>query len=234
MRYRETISSRSTGRHGVCINFSSDVRHKIILDIGCWIGWYEKYVANKCELIIGIDIDSKALLNAKKNVDSINCEFICSSASKLPFKPNSFDLISMFDVIEHLPMDLENESLSDINRVLYPNSELLVSTPNNNLLSILLDPAYFLLGHRHYSNTKISEMLMVNGFKVKDIKYGGGIIESISMILLYLFKHLFGLEIPFKKSLDSLREKEYNGKGFVTLFVKAIKTEDAVIMDEIP
>lgn len=225
-KYHENITSRFTGRHQACINLSRDVNNKVILDVGCWIGWYEKHVADRCKLIVGIDIDSKALLNAKKNANLSQCEFIRASAYKLPFKADTFDLVSMFDVIEHLHINSENENLSKVNRVLRLNGELLVSVPNNNLASILLDPAYFLLGHRHYSLHKIDKMLVNQGFSIQKREYGGGIVEALSLLLLYLFKHLFNLEIPFKKFSDYMREKEYHGRGFVSLFVKAIKVRD--------
>jgi hypothetical protein len=57
--------------------------------------------------------------------------------------------------------------------------------------------------------------------------YGGGIAEAISIPALYFFKHLLNSEIPFKNLLDEIREKEYNGKGFVTLFVQATKVKNS-------
>lgn len=62
------------------------------------------------------------------------------------------------------------------------------------------------------------------GFDFLVVQYGGGIVEAFSMIFLYIFKHLFDMEIPFKEYLDRLRDREYReASGFVTLFVKAQK-----------
>lgn len=51
------------------------------------------------------------------------------------------------------------------------------------------------------------------------------------MVLLYLFKYLFGMEVPFKSYLEYLRSREYQGKDFTTLFIKTVKpaldTKDA-------
>jgi hypothetical protein len=38
MRYSEEVKSRLTARHRVCIEFSEDVKDKVILDVSCWIG----------------------------------------------------------------------------------------------------------------------------------------------------------------------------------------------------
>lgn len=128
----------------------------------------------------------------------------------------------MFDVIEHVPKNTEIDCLKEINRVLKGNGNLIFSTPNDHLLSNILDPAWY-FGHRHYKVSEIKHFLEESGFQVEGIEYGGSFVELISMIFLYLFK-IFGMEIPFKKYSDRLRDKEYGtdkGLKFVTLFVKA-------------
>ncbi len=54
--------------------------------------------------------------------------FICGDATALPFPDNSFDAVTMFDVLEHIP-DHE-KAISEALRVLRPEGFLLVSTPN--------------------------------------------------------------------------------------------------------
>ncbi|MEM0050456.1 MAG: hypothetical protein QXW39_08015 [Candidatus Bathyarchaeia archaeon] len=130
----------------------------------------------------------------------------------------------MFDVLEHLPVNLESDVLSEVNRTLSMGGLLLVSVPNNHFIAKLFDPAYFLIGHRHYALNEISGLMEKIGFNIYEVKYGGGVAEALSMILLYLFKHLFSMEVPFKSFLELLRHKEYQGKGFATLFIKAMKT----------
>lgn len=44
------------------------------------------------------------------------------------------------------------------------------------------------------------------------------------MILLYLFKHLFNMEVPSKSFLEYLRNKEYQGKDSATQIIKAVKS----------
>lgn len=222
MRYRKDIQTRFTARHKACIELSGDLKNRLVLDIGCWIGWYEKIMVRKgCKFIVGMDVDRSALCNAKKSFSADRCEFVCASAHKLPFMPGGFDAVSMFDVLEHLPAGSDLDALSEANRVLNTNGLLLVSVPNNHFLTKLLDPAYFLIGHRHYAFDGIKGPMEKIGFNIYEVAYGGGIVEVISMIFLYIFKHLLGIEVPFKSFVEFLRRKEYQQKGFASLFLKA-------------
>lgn len=68
---------------------------------------------------------AEAPCNQQEQVD-----FICEDATALPFEDQSFDAITMFDVLEHIP-DHE-KAIAEALRVLRPNGYLLISTPNEN------------------------------------------------------------------------------------------------------
>lgn len=227
MRYSEDIETRLTGRHKRCIKICGNIRGKRLLNIGCYNGWLEKFaVENDCAEVTGVDTDESNLQNAKFQVKDKRAKFLKASASDLSrFETNYFDLVTMFDVIEHLPKNMEEKCLFGIRRVLKKNGDLIISTPNESFCSKILDPAWY-LGHRHYSKSNIVKFLSKVGFKVEKIDYGGGFYELFSMILLYFFKWIFKKEIPFKGWVEKKREVEYlNNRGFVTLFIKAVKCE---------
>lgn len=78
--------------------------------------------------ITNIDIDpafAQAVSNQHKNVT-----FVCGDATQLPFDSDSFDAVTMFDVLEHIP-DHE-KAISEALRVLRSRGTLLVSTPNEH------------------------------------------------------------------------------------------------------
>jgi SAM-dependent methyltransferase len=56
--------------------------------------------------------------------------FVCGDATALPFASESFDAVTMFDLLEHVQND--KKAISEALRVLRPGGFLLISTPNEN------------------------------------------------------------------------------------------------------
>jgi 2-polyprenyl-3-methyl-5-hydroxy-6-metoxy-1,4-benzoquinol methylase len=219
VKFETNIAKRISGRHKACLEMEN-FENKKILDIGCSYGWFEKFVGEKAEKIIGIDLDEKDLENAKSEVKLKNVKFEKGSALNLKkFKKDYFDIVIMFDVIEHIPKNSEDLVLKEIKRVLKKNGKLLISTPANNF-SNFFDPAWY-FGHRHYSKSKMQNIFENAGFIVEKMEIKGGFFEIFSMILFYPFKWFFNMEIPFKTWFDKKRDEEYlkNKNGFVTLFI---------------
>jgi ubiquinone/menaquinone biosynthesis C-methylase UbiE len=92
---------------------------KKVLDAGAGTGALIKYIPGA----IGMDIAPRS----KK--------IIKGDLTKIPFKENYFDTVFVCDVFEHLsPTDLK-KALSEIKRVLKPNSYLILSVPFEEDLS---------------------------------------------------------------------------------------------------
>jgi len=222
-KYTDSIDERLTGRHKKCVKFCGDLKDKKILNIGCYNGWFERFaIENCCTEVIGIDTSKNNLLNAKSRVRDKNVKFLEVSALDLAqFEANYFDLITMFDVIEHLPENSEIKCLKGISRVLKDKGKLVVSTPNNHFLANILDLAWY-VGHRHYSEKQLTHLLKEDFF-VEKIERKGGFYELVSMLLLYFFKWVLRLEVPFKDWFENKRAQEYLGgkEGYVTMFITA-------------
>lgn len=82
---------------------------------------------------------------------------------ELPFKKNSFDIVAMWEVLEHLPKGEELFAFMEINRVLRKDGVLLLSTPYADYRARYLDPFWY-FGHRHYTKEKINWFLDEGGF----------------------------------------------------------------------
>jgi len=219
MKFKISIEQRLSGRHKACLSMIN-FKDKRILDIGCSYGWFEKKVGKKAKEIVGIDLNEKDLKIAKKECKEKNCGFEKGSALNLKkFKRNYFDIVVMFDVIEHIPKGTEKKCLKEIKKILKKNGKLLLTTPANNL-SKFLDLAWY-FGHRHYSCKKLKNLLTDSGFVVGKIEIKGGFWEIFSMLLFYPCKWIFNSEIPYKKFFDKKRDEEYLKKdeGFITMFV---------------
>jgi 2-polyprenyl-3-methyl-5-hydroxy-6-metoxy-1,4-benzoquinol methylase len=110
---------------------SRDVYGKKLLDIGCGYGYFLKLASAFGFETYGIDISQHAIKQARKVV---NAKFFCSDIQDiLPFAANFFDIITMFDVIEHL--EKPYSALQQIHRVLKPRGIFIITTPNMNSLS---------------------------------------------------------------------------------------------------
>jgi len=76
-------------------------------------------------LVVTVDIDP-ALAEAQP--DDPNARFITGDACRLPFEDHSFDIVTMFDVLEHVPDD--QKAAAEAIRVTKPGGQILVSTPD--------------------------------------------------------------------------------------------------------
>ena len=99
-----------------------------VLDIGCGTGYGTAELAQSARSATGIDISSDAIVYAQEHYPLPNATFLAVSATSLPFLPASFDLITAFEVIEHL--DDWKDLLIEVRRLLHPSGTFLVSTPN--------------------------------------------------------------------------------------------------------
>ncbi|HEV8147335.1 MAG TPA: methyltransferase domain-containing protein [Bryobacteraceae bacterium] len=112
-------------RYAFASGFAADRR---VLDIGCGAGYGAAELATQARLVAAIDVSSDALEYARKNYRPANVHYAQASALSLPVCDQSFDLITAFEVIEHLS-DWKS-MLSEAHRVLRPGGLFLVSTPN--------------------------------------------------------------------------------------------------------
>lgn len=203
-------------------NFESSkrfVKNKIVLDVGCWTGQFEKLAYKISKKIVGIDPKAEAIKLAKKELPKV--DFLIAGADKLPFSNSYFDTVLMMDVIEHLPKESEISVLKEIRRVIKPGGILIISTPNKHFLSILLDPAYFLIGHRHYGMKEISKMLNEASFKIKKKRFVGNSYGLIYSNISLVFKYALGFEPKFLQKIKEFLLKEHAKEGFAFLNVVA-------------
>jgi len=213
-----------TGREEACIRLAKlvDVSGKKVLDIGCSIGWFPKIATERLGVkrLDAIEPDEEKVAQAVKN--AWKAKIKQGVAEKLEFKANSFDVVTMFDVIEHVPSGKEKKVFDEIARVLKKGGKLALSTPYDYWFSRLTDPAWY-FGHRHYSVGELSKMIERAGMKVTYSRVHGGIWEIIAMWVLYISKWIFRAKMPLEEWFDKRRSREFKRDGYVILFLTAVK-----------
>jgi 2-polyprenyl-3-methyl-5-hydroxy-6-metoxy-1,4-benzoquinol methylase len=104
---------------------------KRALDVGCAYGYTSKILTELGYETFGVDI-SKWGINQAKNL-SRGQFLVCDAQTKMPFKNATFDLITCFDVLEHLPYP-EKALLSMSNAC---KNTIVCTTPNKKVEKIV-------------------------------------------------------------------------------------------------
>ncbi|MEK7526488.1 MAG: class I SAM-dependent methyltransferase [Patescibacteria group bacterium] len=197
------------------------IKNKHVLDVGCWAGQFEQLALKHVSKITGIDPEKEAIDYAKKQIPTAS--FKVGSALKIPYPNASFDAVVFCDVIEHLPINTEKKALKEISRVLKSNGKLILATPNSHILSILLDPAYFLIGHRHYSLDTLYKMLTATGFRVVSTYQSAGIFRLLSSFIDALSKKFTNKKFVYPDWFKNKIENELFSGGFAQNHIIAQK-----------
>lgn len=98
-----------------------------ILDLGCGTG-YGTAELSAAGSVVGADVSSEAVTYARANYGREGVTFLEASCEALPLADHQFDLITCFEVIEHL--DNWRGLLAEARRLLRPAGRFVVSTPN--------------------------------------------------------------------------------------------------------
>ena len=188
-----------------------NISYSNILDVGCKTGEQLESYTTKDILGVGIDIDLK---NTSGKAD-----YIRATGLKMPFKRNSFDVITSTEVIEHVSD--HNTFLNEIHRVLVPEGFFILSTPNESQMSSVLRRCLEFIFHKEYLDapdhvSKVTPALLKNelkeaGFKIVTVKYGS-FNPYIFPPYFLIFKELKGcnfLYLVIDKITDLMFFKKY-------------------------
>lgn len=108
-----------------------DYSGKKVLDVGCNTGIILTPLKEIGIDIVGVDISKRDIKKAKESLRQKNLSDECvlvANAKKLPFKTNSFDIIILSDILEHVskPEVVAKEAM----RVLKRGGLILATVPN--------------------------------------------------------------------------------------------------------
>jgi SAM-dependent methyltransferase len=101
-----------------------------LLDVGCgWEARLLKGIGPRLEL--GIGIDRKAPVIDDGRIRTLQCDL----EAPLPFSPDSFDVVTMLAVLEHLERAMD--VLAEVHRVLKSGGSLVLTVPSHAAKPVL-------------------------------------------------------------------------------------------------
>jgi 2-polyprenyl-6-hydroxyphenyl methylase/3-demethylubiquinone-9 3-methyltransferase len=106
-----------------------------VLDVGCGGGYACEFLAQQNALVFGTDILPESLQEARNHAieNNLNIEYRIGTAERLPFDDQTMDVVTCFDVLEHIPTKIK--TLGEIYRVLKPGGWLFFDTFNKTFWS---------------------------------------------------------------------------------------------------
>ncbi len=171
-----------------------DFKNKKILEIGCGMGGFSVFLAQKGARVVGVDSElyNKILNTAKKfaKLKGVKVDFKVVNAQELKFVDESFDALVMNSVVEHLEKPFK--VLSECKRVLKPEGMLFVNFPlfygpfGGHIDDFIKIPWYHLLPHRmvkqKLTNKKLKKGLLTGENVMK-------VYNTLNRITIFNFKN---------------------------------------------
>ena len=101
-----------------------------VLDFGCGTGYGAALLASVARSVTAIDIDAATIEWARSTHAQQNLKFAVDARLGRDLPEGAFDLVTCFEVIEHISAELQDTLVASIARVCAAKGITLVSTPN--------------------------------------------------------------------------------------------------------
>lgn len=107
--------------------------------------------------VVALDVDEDLVRQALRVCRSGHMAGLVADGQRLPFRELSFDVVTCFEVIEHVPHP--EQLLGEIERVLRPEGVLLLSTPNRRVRLFPLQRPWNAEHLREYGRRQLTSLL---------------------------------------------------------------------------
>lgn len=136
-----------------------------VLELGCGTGNILRVLGRVCDkgIIVGMDIFLEGLRYARQRTGAL---LVQGDIYKPPFGAR-FNLIGLFDVLEHLPDD--RRILHDLHDLLTRDGRLLITVPAHQYLWSYFDEASH--HYRRYERGELLQKLEESGYQVEQASY---------------------------------------------------------------
>ena len=158
----------------------SDRRDLNILEIGCGAGGMLEPLS-RFGNVVGLDFSLDAMEYCKSRGFP---RVATGSGTELPFADDTFDLVALFDVIEHI--EDETKALQEVGRVLKPGGKVFISVPAYQFLYSNNDRAVHHL--RRYTSKRLRKVIESSGLRIDKVTYFNTFLFPLILAALMVLK----------------------------------------------
>ena len=119
-------------------------RGKRVLDFGSGSGYGTAMLAETASSVLGLDVSADAVAYARDLHQRSNLSFVQDQELGASLPSSSFDLVTCYEVIEHLDAETQLRLLANLHRLLAADGKLLISTPNPEITALYGNNPYHL------------------------------------------------------------------------------------------
>ncbi len=186
----EKVSKEQISRMLTRYRFAARYCHKkIVLEVGCGSGQGLGILSKAADRVIASDYTQFLIQQARQHYND-RIPLLRLDAQQLPFKPNTFDTIILYEAIYYL----QNPDLfiGECQRILKPHGTVLICNANKDLPDFNPSPH----SHRYFSPVDFRNLFMTYGMSVTC--YGDCRVEQhrpISKLLTFIKRSMVRLNL---------------------------------------
>jgi SAM-dependent methyltransferase len=197
----------------------ADLKDRDVLELGCGYGWFSLNALDRgVRTYTGIEPTADSLATVVKHVTASNARLMVADALDMPFDARSFDTVVCWEVLEHIPQGSELRLFTEVRRVLRDGGTFYLSTPHRSIRSMVFDPAFIPLGHRHYAKGDLTRLAKWSGMRPTDLVAVGRWWQVASSCNMYVSKWILRRGLVLKRTFDRQADREFStGAGWACL-----------------
>ena len=187
------------GRRKILAGFVEEICRQVtdrrprILDVGCGTG-ANLIMLSKYGDAEGVDVSEDALAFCReRGLDKVKL----GAGEALPYEEGTFDLVTAFDVVEHMDDDLAG--LSEMQRVLRPGGRVLLFVPTFMFLWGLQDDVSH--HRRRYRLSQLRGVLEKAGFEIERTTYAN-VTLFLPILLMRKLMRLTGIKAESENNIN--------------------------------
>lgn len=191
-------------RRQAVIHLCSAQKDDWVLDVGSGSGWLSLELARRGCHVVPLDLSLKNLQRIRQK-DS-NVLPVLADGARLPFVDNTFDWITIIEVVEHLVQP--QQTLQELQRVLKPDGRLVICVPYKEKIT------YYLCIHCNQLTPKNAHLHRFDADSLQQLVTSAGLTVSKKHLFLNKGISLFRLNalwqwlpFPLWQWLDGLTNK---------------------------